>query len=391
MKLEQSFEVAAPIEQVWQTLIDVEHVAPCLPGAAVTGRNDDGSYNGTFTVKIGPTTASYTGKLEMETIDEASHTATMQAQGTDKRGQGGAKATIASRLAQVDGRGTRVEVVTDYHITGRLARFGRGGMIEDISERLLKEFAKRLQSELAAQPEAVAAPAAAEPAAAAEPGAAEPAAAAPTAPEPPRAADTVVSQVPVLPRRGADRGVPPATSATEVVPPPAYGAPPGVVPPRRTRRRRGRAAGGDRSSDGGRAAGGDRGSDGGRAAGGDRGRSRRGDEREVVPPPEIETPIEAAATADEPAAATPAEPAAPPPPPAPSATATPEEPAAPPPPTAAETRPRLDHPPQPSEPLQGLTLVGSVLWGRVKRNPAPVAAAGVAVVLLIARRRRRRH
>ena len=153
MKLEQSFEVAAPLEQVWQTLIDVEHVAPCLPGAAVTGRNDDGSYNGTFTVKIGPTTASYSGKLEMENIDEASHTATMQAQGTDKRGQGGAKATILSRLAPADGHGTRVEVVTDYHITGRLARFGRGGMIEDISERLLREFAKRLQSSLAAQPE----------------------------------------------------------------------------------------------------------------------------------------------------------------------------------------------------------------------------------------------
>ena len=103
MKLEQSFEVAAPLERVWQTLIDVEHVAPCLPGAAVTGRNDDGSYNGTFTVKIGPTTASYTGRLEMENVDEASHTATMQAQGTDKRGQGGAKATILSR-ARAGGR-----------------------------------------------------------------------------------------------------------------------------------------------------------------------------------------------------------------------------------------------------------------------------------------------
>src|ERR1700749_2757105 len=151
MKLEQSFEVAAPLERVWQTLIDVEHVAPCLPGAAVTGRNDDGSYNGTFTVKIGPTTASYTGRLEMENIDEVAHTATMQAQGTDKRGQGGAKATIQSRLAPANGRGTRVEVVTDYHITGRLARFGRGGMIEDISERLLREFAKRLQSALVSQ------------------------------------------------------------------------------------------------------------------------------------------------------------------------------------------------------------------------------------------------
>ena len=69
MKLEQAFEVAAPLERVWQALIDVEKVAPCLPGAAVTGRNDDGSYNGTFTIKIGPTTAAYTGKLEMEKVE----------------------------------------------------------------------------------------------------------------------------------------------------------------------------------------------------------------------------------------------------------------------------------------------------------------------------------
>jgi carbon monoxide dehydrogenase subunit G len=148
MKLEQSFEVAAPVERVWQALIDVEQVAPCLPGAAVTGRNDDGSYNGTFTVKIGPTTASYTGKLEMESVDEASHVATMSAQGSDKRGQGGATAKIVSKLESLDDGRTKVEVDTDYHITGRLARFGRGGMIEDISERLLKEFASRLAQSL---------------------------------------------------------------------------------------------------------------------------------------------------------------------------------------------------------------------------------------------------
>jgi carbon monoxide dehydrogenase subunit G len=148
MNLEQSFEVAAPVDRVWQALIDVEHVAPCLPGAAVTGRNDDGTYNGTFTIKIGPTTASYTGKLEMREIDEATHAATLYAQGTDKRGQGGANATIVSKVAEANDGSTRVEVSTDYHITGRLARFGRGGMIEDISERLLKEFAARLQSSL---------------------------------------------------------------------------------------------------------------------------------------------------------------------------------------------------------------------------------------------------
>src|SRR5436305_10321755 len=148
MKLEQSFEVSAPVDRVWQALIDVEHVAPCLPGATVTGRNDDGSYSGAFTIKIGPTTASYTGKLQMESVDEESHTATMSAQGSDKRGQGGATATIISKLEAIGDDGTRVEVDTDYHITGRLARFGRGGMIEDISERLLKEFAQRLAQSL---------------------------------------------------------------------------------------------------------------------------------------------------------------------------------------------------------------------------------------------------
>ncbi len=149
MKLEQSFDVAAPADRVWQALIDVEQVAPCLPGAAVTGRNDDGSYNGTFTIKIGPTTASYTGKLEMTEVDDHAHTATLHAQGNDKRGQGGANATIVSRVTTAGADATHVEVSTDYHITGRLARFGRGGMIEDISQRLLKEFAARLQSSLA--------------------------------------------------------------------------------------------------------------------------------------------------------------------------------------------------------------------------------------------------
>jgi carbon monoxide dehydrogenase subunit G len=148
MKLEQSFEVAAPIEQVWDALIDIERVAPCLPGASVTGRNEDGSYSGALTIKIGPTTAAYAGRLEMDEIDENARAATMQAQGTDKRGQGGAKATISSKLLSVDERRTRVDVVTDYHITGRLARFGRGGMIEDISERLLREFAQCLQTKL---------------------------------------------------------------------------------------------------------------------------------------------------------------------------------------------------------------------------------------------------
>jgi carbon monoxide dehydrogenase subunit G len=359
MRLEQSFEVAAPLEQVWHTLIDVEHVAPCLPGAAVTGRNDDGSYNGTFTVKIGPTTASYTGRLEMQNIDEASHTATMQAQGTDKRGQGGAKATILSRVAPIDGQGTRVDVVTDYHITGRLARFGRGGMIEDISARLLREFAKRLQTSLDAQPPTSAAPVEE-----------------PVAPAEPSRAETVVSSS-STPESAAAPPEPPAA-------PPEEPAPPAWTPPEAPAHAEDAAP---ESTD-----------------------APAPSEPTHEPEPAAATPEptapEPTAPAPEPEPAAPApepEPAAPAPEPEPEPAVTepvmaeaaahepppPHEPppVAPPPPPP----PPLDNPPMPSEPMQGLSLVGSVVWGRVKRNPAPVAAAGVAVVLLMARRRRRRH
>ena len=152
MKLEQSFEVAAPLERVWATLIDVERVAPCLPGAEIEEADDEGAYRGTFTVRLGPTTASYRGELRMEEVDETAHRAVMRASGQDKRGQGSAKATIVSTM-RVEGDGTRVEVETDFTITGRLARFGRGGMIEDISNRLLREFATCLQGTVEGGPE----------------------------------------------------------------------------------------------------------------------------------------------------------------------------------------------------------------------------------------------
>ncbi|HET8951863.1 MAG TPA: SRPBCC family protein, partial [Solirubrobacteraceae bacterium] len=129
MKLEQAFEVQAPIEQVWEALIDLERVAPCLPGATITGHDEDGTYHGEFKVKLGPTTAAYKGTVKIEEADAATHTATMRANGTDKRGQGGAHATIVNRLIS-EGDVTRVEAHTDFTITGRLARFGRGGMIE---------------------------------------------------------------------------------------------------------------------------------------------------------------------------------------------------------------------------------------------------------------------
>jgi len=161
VKLEQSFEVDAPVEQVWTALIDLEKVAPCLPGAAITGHDEDGTYHGEFQVKLGPTTASYRGTIRIESADAETHTATLAARGSDKRGQGGASAKIVNTLHATDAGGTRVDAATDFTITGRLASFGRGGMIKDISNRLLRDFATCLSTRLA-EPSAPEAPSGAE-------------------------------------------------------------------------------------------------------------------------------------------------------------------------------------------------------------------------------------
>lgn len=145
MKLEHSFEVEAPLDRVWETMIDVERVAPCLPGAEITEAGEGGVYGGTFTVKLGPTTAAYAGKLELADVDETAHSVRMLASGRDKRGQGSAKATIDSSMS-ADGATTTVEVHTDFTLTGRLARFGRGGMIEDVSNRLVGDFVTCLKA-----------------------------------------------------------------------------------------------------------------------------------------------------------------------------------------------------------------------------------------------------
>ena len=158
MKLEHWFQVAAPLDTVWQALIDVERVAPCLPGAEITEADEDGTYRGTFSVRLGPTTAAYRGELAMEEVDADAHRAVMRASGQDKRGQGSAKATIVSTMRE-EGGATTVDVETDFTITGRLARFGRGGMIEDVSNRLLRDFSDCLQKTIEtseATPEAAA-------------------------------------------------------------------------------------------------------------------------------------------------------------------------------------------------------------------------------------------
>jgi uncharacterized protein len=158
MKLENEFTVPAPVEQAWEVLLDVERVAPCLPGASIEGSEGD-KHTGTMTIKIGPITTRYTGTVRIEEADEAARRAVMRAQARDSRGQGTAAATITSSMEAVEG-GTRVHVETDMRVTGPAAQFGRGVM-QDVSAKLMGRFADCLAAEMGG-----AAPPAGEPAAA---------------------------------------------------------------------------------------------------------------------------------------------------------------------------------------------------------------------------------
>jgi carbon monoxide dehydrogenase subunit G len=169
MKLENEFTVPAPVEHAWEVLLDVERVAPCLPGASIE-RSEGDEHAGTMTIKIGPITTRYSGTVRIEEADETARRAVMRAQARDSRGQGTAAATITSSMEAVEG-GTRVRVETDMRVTGPVAQFGRGVM-QDVSAKLMGRFADCLAAEMGgAEAAAAAEPSAAAPAA--EPSAAE--------------------------------------------------------------------------------------------------------------------------------------------------------------------------------------------------------------------------
>src|SRR5262245_23194595 len=150
MKIENEFTVPASIEQAWAVLVAVERVAPCLPGATVEPAGEDGEYAGTMTIKIGPITSRYKGTVKIERADEEARVAVMRAQAKDARGQGTASATITSSMEQVS-EGTRVRVETEMRVTGPAAQFGRGVM-QDVSAKLMRQFAECLAREMSAAP-----------------------------------------------------------------------------------------------------------------------------------------------------------------------------------------------------------------------------------------------
>jgi carbon monoxide dehydrogenase subunit G len=150
MKLENEFTVGAPVERAWEVMLDMQRVAPCLPGAAIESSDGD-EHIGTMAIKIGPITSRYRGTVRVLEADEAARRAVMRAQARDQRGQGTAAATITSTMSSVPG-GTRVRVETEMQVTGPAAQFGRGVM-QDVSAKLMDQFATCLAAELAGQQE----------------------------------------------------------------------------------------------------------------------------------------------------------------------------------------------------------------------------------------------
>src|SRR5436190_2166915 len=142
MDFENTFEVKAPIDEVWRAMLDVERVAPCMPGAEVLEKSGDNAFKVGVKVKLGPVSMQYRGDVEIVERDEKAHRAVMRASAKELRGEGTANAEIATMLAERNG-GTQATIQTQLQMRGRAAAMGRGVM-QDVASRLVDEFAENL-------------------------------------------------------------------------------------------------------------------------------------------------------------------------------------------------------------------------------------------------------
>jgi uncharacterized protein len=155
MDLQNSFVVPADIETAWATLLDVEKIAPCMPGATLETNNGE-EFTGKVKVKLGPVSMTYGGAARFVERDDTNHTAVIEGTGKETRGSGTAKAVVTTRLFEEGPTSTRVEVTTDLTVTGKPAQFGRGVM-QDVAGRIIDQFSANLEAVIAGggqQPEA---------------------------------------------------------------------------------------------------------------------------------------------------------------------------------------------------------------------------------------------
>src|ERR1700754_1036989 len=152
MEFDNAFEVPLPPEQAWPVLMNVQGIAPCMPGAQLTEVVDDTTYKGNIAVRLRPVALTFAGGIQIEEIDNTSHSARVKAQGNDAKGRGSAQATATFRLEPTES-GSKVLVHTDLTLSGAVAQYGRGvGMIQATAAALMNQFAKNLKKQLESPP-----------------------------------------------------------------------------------------------------------------------------------------------------------------------------------------------------------------------------------------------
>jgi uncharacterized protein len=139
MQIENEFDVPAPVDHVWAYLLDVERVAPCMPGAELTEVVDDHTWKGKVNMKLGPVSLAFAGTVTMQERDDDAHRVVLSAKGMEQKGKGAANASVTSWLEQGDGV-TNVKMQADIHLTGTVAQMSRG-LLPEVSRKLTQQFA----------------------------------------------------------------------------------------------------------------------------------------------------------------------------------------------------------------------------------------------------------
>jgi uncharacterized protein len=148
MEIENEFDVPAPVDHVWNYLLDVERVAPCMPGAELTEVVDDRTWKGKVNMKLGPVSLAFAGTVTMKERDDEAKRIVLAATGMEQKGKGAANASVTSWLEQRDGV-TNVKMRADIHLTGTVAQMSRG-LLPEVSRKLTQQFADCLAHSMGA-------------------------------------------------------------------------------------------------------------------------------------------------------------------------------------------------------------------------------------------------
>ena len=146
-KIEEEFEVEAPVQRVWEYLITPAKVVVCIPGAELLETQDDRTFLGAVKVKLGPMVMSFKGLVKFTEMDEVSHQVRMVGEGREAGGGGSAKVTMLSKVTPIDGGGALVVINAEVDLVGKVVQFGRG-MIEEVSRQLFRQFSSCVKQQL---------------------------------------------------------------------------------------------------------------------------------------------------------------------------------------------------------------------------------------------------